>query len=157
MDSSFYANFTNMTFQKIPSPHLTRMTYYETNFFTNADFSWFCMNWYVLTCLTRNFRLTRIFPRLPEIQSLCLYNSFHLSRPLQLSTSFLHYSLASTHDVDTYLSRCKLFGGFSPLVPSKWEKNILFLLSWFCSAWILYSVFTFQFLNHKIHNYVKKT
>ena len=36
---SFYANITNMTFQKIPSPHLTRMTYYETNFFTNADFS----------------------------------------------------------------------------------------------------------------------
>ena len=51
----------------------------------------------------------------------------------------------------------KLFGAkylvFSPLVPSKWEKNVLALLS-------LYifgdgSVFTFQFLNDKIHNYVK--
>ena len=28
-DDLFYANFTNMAFQKIPIPHLTRM-YYET-------------------------------------------------------------------------------------------------------------------------------
>ena len=42
---------------------------------------------------------------------------------------------------------------FSPLVPSKQEKNILVLLSlYFFDG----SVFTFQFLNDKIHNYVKK-
>ena len=37
---------------------------------------------------------------------------------------------------------------FSPLVPSKEEKNILVLLS-LC-------VFTFQFLNDRVDNYVKK-
>ena len=38
---------------------------------------------------------------------------------------------------------------FSPLVPSKREKNILVLLSKFCSVCIFFdgSVFTFQFLN----------
>ena len=47
---------------------------------------------------------------------------------------------------------------FSPLIPSKREKNILVLLSQFCSVCIFFegSVFTFQFLNDKIHNYVKK-
>ena len=40
---------------------------------------------------------------------------------------------------------------FSPLVPSKREKNI----HWFCSVCIFFegSFFTFQFLNDKIHNY----
>ena len=42
---------------------------------------------------------------------------------------------------------------FSPLVPSKQEKNMLVLLSLFFEG----SVFTFQFLNDKIHNYVNKT
>ena len=43
---------------------------------------------------------------------------------------------------------------FSPLVLSKREKNILLVLLslYFFSG----SVFTFQFLNDKIHNYVKK-
>ena len=43
---------------------------------------------------------------------------------------------------------------FSPLVPSKQEKNVLVLLSYFCSVCIFFkgSVFTFQFLNDKIHN-----
>ena len=41
--------------------------------------------------------------------------------------------------------------GVFPLVPSKWEKNILVLLSLYIS-WA--SVFTFQFFNDKIHNYV---
>ena len=40
---------------------------------------------------------------------------------------------------------------FSPLVPAKREKNILVLLSNFCSVCIFFegSVFTFQFLNDK--------
>ena len=44
---------------------------------------------------------------------------------------------------------------FSPLVPSKQEKTILVLLNQFCSVCIFVegSVFTFQFLNDKIHNY----
>ena len=62
----------------------------------------------------------------------------------------------SVHDVlksemDFYATiRCKIFF-FSPLIPSKREKNILVLL-------ILYifegSVFTFQFSNNKSHSYV---
>ena len=43
---------------------------------------------------------------------------------------------------------------FSPLVPSKRETNTLVLLSLYIFEG---SVFTFQFLNDKIHNYVKKT
>ena len=52
-----------------------------------------------------------------------------------------------------------MFGFFSPLVPSKREKNISVLLSQFCSACTFFeeSVFTFQFLNDKIHNYTPKT
>ena len=44
---------------------------------------------------------------------------------------------------------------FSPLVPSKREK-VLVLLSQFCSVCIFSegSVFTFQFLNDKMHNHV---
>ena len=54
--------------------------------------------------------------------------------------------------------RCEMFVVFSPVVPSKWKKNILVLLSQFCSICIFFeeSVFTFRFLNDKIHNYVKK-
>ena len=47
---------------------------------------------------------------------------------------------------------------FSPLVPLKREKNVFVLLSYFCLVCIFFegSVFTFKFLNDKIHNYVKK-
>ena len=45
---------------------------------------------------------------------------------------------------------------FSPLVPSNREKNVLVLLSYFYSVCIFFegSVFAFQFLKEKIHNYV---
>ena len=43
---------------------------------------------------------------------------------------------------------------FSPLVPSKREKNILLLISQFCLVCIFFQgrVLTFQFLNDEIHN-----
>ena len=50
----------------------------------------------------------------------------------------------------------KYLGVFSPLVPSKREKNTSVLLSYFCSVCTFFEkiVFTFQFSNDKIHNYV---
>ena len=48
---------------------------------------------------------------------------------------------------------CEIFGFFSPLVPSKPEKNILVLLSLYI---FFREVCSFQFLNDEIHNYVKK-
>ena len=46
----------------------------------------------------------------------------------------------------------------SPLIPSKQEQNIQTETTWFASVCIFFeeSVFTFQFWNDKIHNYVKK-
>ena len=46
----------------------------------------------------------------------------------------------------------KYFGSFSPLVPSKREKNVLVFLSLYVH--FLREVFAFQFLNDKIHDYV---
>ena len=46
----------------------------------------------------------------------------------------------------------KYFGFFSPLVPSKREKNVLVFLSLYVH--FLREVFAFQFLNDKIHNNV---
>ena len=48
--NSFYVNFTNMTFQKIPIPHLTCM-YYDS--FSIANFASCCMS---LLWLTQYFR-----------------------------------------------------------------------------------------------------
>ena len=54
-------------------------------------------------------------------------------------------------------SRCKIFSFFSSR-SLKMRENILVLLSWFCLVCVFFegSVFVFQFLNDKIHNYVKK-
>ena len=54
------------------------------------------------------------------------------------------------------LARFKKFVFFSSLIALKRKKNMLVFLSQFCSVCIFFerSVFTFQFLNDKIHNYV---
>ena len=72
-------------------------------------------------------------------------------RPGQISkvviTDRLQLAVVQTHLGAKYL------GFFSPLVPSKREKNVLV-----CLVCIFFegNVFTFQFLNDKIHNYVQK-
>ena len=52
----------------------------------------------------------------------------------------------------------KYLGFFLLSFPQNKKRNILVFLSYFCSVCIIFegSVFTFQFINHKIHNHVKK-
>ena len=58
--NSFYANFTNTTFQKSPIPHLTCTMKQKIPSLTWI--AWYCINWFSLTCLTRN-SVKRFFPR----------------------------------------------------------------------------------------------
>ena len=43
-------------------PFLTLHILWNRNSFTNTDFAWFCITWFLLTCLTQNLVNTR-FPR----------------------------------------------------------------------------------------------